>query len=128
MNTRKAYSTDLKDEEWEAIAPLLPVRRDNRGAKAIYTRRELLNAMFYVVRQGIAWEALPHDFPPYKTAYDYFYKLNKQGIWTGILDHLRQKARLRAGREAHPSMVLLDSQSVKTPEKGGLAAMMPISE
>ena len=122
MNTRKAYSTDLKDEEWEVIAPLLPVRRDKRGAKALHTRRELFNALFYVIRQGIAWEALPHDFPPYKTVYDYFYKLNKQGVWPIILDQLRQKARVQAGREAEPSIVVLDSQSAKTTEKGGVVA------
>jgi putative transposase len=122
MNTRKAYSTDLKDEEWELIAPLLPVRRDKRGAKSLHARRELFNAMFYVIRQGITWEALPHDFPPYKTVYDYFYKLNKQGVWPTIMDQLRQKARVQAGREAEPSIVVLDSQSAKTTEKGGVVA------
>ena len=123
MKTRKAYSSDLKDEEWELIGPLLPVRRDNRGAKSLHTRRELFDAMFYVIRQGITWEALPHDFPPYKTVYDYFYKLNRQGIWPMILDQLRQKARVQAGRESEPSIVVLDSQSAKTTEKGGLVAM-----
>jgi transposase len=122
MNTRKAYSTDLKDEEWERIAPMLPQRRDKRGAKAIHSRRELFNAMFYVIRQGITWEALPHDFPPYKTVYDYFYKLNKQGVWPKILDQLRQQARVQAGREAEPSIVALDSQSAKTTEKGAVEA------
>jgi putative transposase len=112
----------LKDEEWELIAPLLPVRRDKRGAKSLHSRRELFNAMFYVIRQGITWEALPHDFPPYKTVYDYFYKLNKQGVWPTILDQLRQKARVQAGREAEPSIVVLDSQSAKTTEKGGVVA------
>ena len=123
MNTRKAYSSDLKNKEWELIAPLLPVGRDNRGAKSLHTRRELFDAMFYVIRQGITWEALPHDFPPYKTVYDYFYKLNRQGIWPMILDQLRQKARVQAGRESEPSIVMLDSQSAKTTEKGGLVAM-----
>ena len=122
MNTRKAYSTDLKDEEWALIEPLLPVRRDNRGAKWLHTRRELFHAMFYVIRQGITWEAMPHDFPAYKTVYDYFYKLNKQGVWPTILDQLRQKARVQAGREAEPSIVVLDSQSAKTTEKGGVVA------
>jgi putative transposase len=122
MNTRKAYSSDLKDEEWALIESLLPVRRDNRGAKRLHSRRELFNAMLYVIRQGITWEALPHDFPPYKTVYDYFYKLNRQGIWPKILDQLRQKARMQAGREAEPRIVVLDSQSAKTTEKGGVVA------
>lgn len=125
MKTRKAYSSDLKDEEWALIEPLLPVRRDKRGAKTLHTRRELFDAMFYVIRQGITWEALPHDFPAYKTVYDYFYKLNRQGVWPTILDQLRQKARVQAGREAEPSIVVLDSQSAKTTEKGGHVATTP---
>jgi putative transposase len=117
--TRKAYSSDLKHEEWELIAPLLPVRRDKRGAKILHTRQELFNAMFYANRQRITWEALPHDFPPYETVYDYFYKLNKQGVWPTIMDQLRQKARLQVGREAEPRVVVLDSQLAKIIEKGG---------
>lgn len=124
MKTRKAYPSDLSDKEWEGIAPLLPIRRDKRGAKSLHTRRELFNAIFYVVRHGITWDALPHDFPPHKTVYDYFYKLNKQGVWTTILDALRQQARIQAKREAEPSIVVLDSQSTKTTEKGGHAATM----
>ena len=122
MKTRKAYSSDLKDEEWALIEPLLPGRRDKRGAKSLHTRQELFNAIFYVIRQGITWEALPHDFPPYKTVYDYFYKLNRQGVWPRILDQLRQQARVKVGREAEPSIVVLDSQSAKTTEKGGVVA------
>jgi len=125
MNIRKPYTSDLKDEEWALIEPLLPQHRDQRGAKTLHTRRELFNAMFYVIRQGITWEALAHDFPPYKTVYDYFYKLNRREIWPKILDQLRQKARVEAGREAEPSIVVLDSQSANTTEKGGLAATMP---
>lgn len=122
MKTRAAYPSDLDDAEWAVIEPLLPPRRDKWGVKIVHERRELLNALFYVVRQGITWEALPHDFPPYKTVYGYFYRLNKQGLWPIILDQLRQQARVRAKREAEPSIVVLDSQSVKTTEKGGHAA------
>ena len=119
---------ELTDFEWSVIEPLLPKRRDPRGAKTIHTRRELLNAIFYVVRQGIVWEALPHDFPPYKTVYDYFLKLNRRGVWTRIADELRVQVRVAAGREAQPSVVLVDSQASKTTEKGGRVASTPSSE
>lgn len=79
MKTRKAYPSDISEQEWAWIEPLLPTRCDPRGAKAKHSRRELLNAIFYVVRQEIVWEALPHDFPAYKTVYDYFRKLNRWG-------------------------------------------------
>lgn len=127
MNARKAYPSDLSEQEWAWIEPLLPKRRDPRGAKTIHTRRELLNAIFYVVRQGIVWEALPHDFPPYKTVYDYFRKLNRQGVWTRIADELREQVRVVEGREAQPRVVLIDSQASKTTEKGGHVASTPSS-
>ena len=123
MKTRKAYPSDLNDQEWALIEPLLPKRRDPRGAKPKHERRELLNAIIYVVRQGNVWEALPHDFPPYKTVYDYFRKLNQRGVWVPILDHLREKVRIQAGRKAQPSVVVMDSQAAKTTEKGGHVAL-----
>lgn len=67
MKTRKAYPSDLSDKQWAKIEDLLPIRRDPRGAKQQHSRRELLDAILYVTRQGIVWEAMPHDFPPYKT-------------------------------------------------------------
>jgi transposase len=124
MTERKAYPSDLNDTQWAEIEPLLPLRRDERGAKACHSRRELINAILYVTREGISWSALPHDFPPYKTVYDYLYKLQKRGIWQSILDSLRRKARQKAGRESEPSIVVMDSQSVKTTEKGGYEASM----
>ena len=100
---------------------LLPDKRGGRPPKT--DMREVLNAIFYVLKTGCQWAMLPHDFPPHKTVYDYFYKLNKQGVWLLILDQLRRQARVQAGREAEPSIVVLDSQSVKTTEKGGVVAM-----
>ncbi len=105
MKTRKAYPSDISEQEWAWIEPLLPTRCDPRGAKAKHSRRELLNAIFYVVRQGIVWEALPHDFPAYKTVYDYFRKLNRQGGWVRIVDHLRGQVRIAAGRDPQPSVL-----------------------
>ena len=128
MNTRKAYPTDLTDSEWEHLEKLLPQRRDQRGAKARHDVRELLNAIFYVTRNGIVWAALPHDFPPYKTVYDYYRKLSRRGVWEHVLDALRQHVRMQAGRDPHPSIVVLDSQSVKTTEKGANVVLTHISE
>jgi len=118
MNTRRAYPSDLTDGQWEQIAPLLPKRRDGRGRKAVHSRRELLNAMIYVTRNGCVWEALPHDYPPYKTVYDYYRKLCRRCVWVAIVDALRRQVRVQAGREAEPSIGVLDSQSVKTTERG----------
>lgn len=126
--TRKAYPTDLTDEQWEHLQGMLPQRRDNRGARNQHTRRELLNAILYVTRNGIVWEALPHDFPPYKTVYDYFRKLTQRGMWVKIVDALRGEVRQQAGREAHPSIIVIDSQAVKTTEKGGQEVTMDINE
>lgn len=118
MTKRKPYPSDLKDAEWEQLEKLLPQRRDRRGAKPKHSSRELLNAILYVTRNGCIWEALPHDFPPYKTVYDYYRKLCRRGVWQRILDALREQVRVKVGRDAHPSIVVLDSQSSKTTEKG----------
>jgi transposase len=124
MTQRPSYPSDLTDKQWAQLEPLLPARRDPRGAKPRHSRRELLNAIFYVTRYGIAWRALPHDFPPYKTVQDYHRELTLRGVWQDLVDILRQRVRTQAGREAEPSVIILDSQSVKTTEKGGRAALM----
>lgn len=127
MEQRRAYPTDLTDTQWARIEPLLPKRRNRRGAPNRHSRRELLNAVAYVTRNGTIWAALPHDFPPYKTVYDFYRKLCRRGAWEPILDALREQARVQMKRKAHPSIIVIDSQSVKTTEKGGLAAMMHTS-
>jgi putative transposase len=127
METRKPYPTDITDGQWVKIEPLLPQRRDARGAKIQHSRREMLNAIFYWVRNGCTWEALPHDFPPYKTVAAYQRSLSQRGIWVRILDALRIQVRQQAGREAEPSIVVLDSQSVKTTEKGACEVTMDIN-
>jgi putative transposase len=127
MSTRKAYPTDLTDAQWERIAPLLPKRRDARGAKQTIPRRELLNAILFIARSGCAWELLPHDFPCHKTVYDYFRKLCRCGAWLPILDALREQVRQQMGRDPEPSLLIADSQSVQTTEKGGYAALTDTS-
>lgn len=88
----------------------------------------MLNAILYVVRTGCQWRALPHDFPPWQTVYGYFRKLMAAGVWEEINTVLRQGLRQQDGRDPEPSVVIIDSQSVKTTEKGGRAAMMAASK
>ena len=119
MNTRKAYPTDLSDPEWEQIKDLLPQKKTPPERA-----REYINAILYLVHSACSWRMLPHDFPPWPTVSTYFRKLMRDGTWERINDGLREELRRQEGREAEPSVVIVDSQSVKTTEKGGHVATM----
>jgi transposase len=115
---RRPYRTDLSDARWVLIEPLLSQWRSERAGLGIATiqhdLREIVNAILYVNRTGIAWEYLPHDFPPYKTVYGYYARWEGDGVTEAIHEALRGQVRRAAGRREEPSAAIVDSQSVKT--------------
>src|SRR3712207_5622956 len=118
---RRRYPSDLTDAEGAVLAPLVPAPSPG-GRPARHERREIVDAILYVLRGGIAWRALPHDFPPWQTAYDYFRRWRQDGTWERANAALRRRVRDEAGRRAEPSGAVLDNQSGPAPEKGGRAA------
>ena len=119
--TRKPYSTDLTDDQWEVLRPLLPDAKPG-GRPRSADLREVVNAMLYLLRTGCPWRSLPHDLPPWGTVWAYFRRWRDDGTLDRLHDDLRASVRAEAGRDPDPSAAILDSQSVKTAEKGGRAA------
>ena len=115
--SRIAYPTDLNDTEYARIAPLFE-KTNHRGAPQQIPNREILNAIFYVVKTGCGWRELPHDLPKWKTVYDYFRKFRLQGLWEKANQQVHGEVRQSEGREAQASAMILDCQSVKSAEGG----------
>lgn len=116
---RRAYHTDLSDGEWVCLEPHLPPPKTG-GRPRRHTVREILNAIFYVIRGGGAWRLLPNDLPPWKTVYHYFRIWRLDGTWERIHTSLRERVRAKVGRNVQPSAGIIDSQSVKTTSVGGV--------
>lgn len=115
---RKPYPTDLTDEQWRFIAALLPPAKPG-GRPRSTDLREVVNALLYLVRSGCQWRLLPHEFPPWRTCYNYFRAWTECGVWDDLTVVLRGQVRDQAGRHDQPRVAVIDSQSVKTTEQGG---------
>jgi len=116
--SREPYDTDVTDVEWLLLEPLIPQERHG-GRHRTVDIREVVNAIFYVLRTGCAWRLLPHDFPPWQTVYGYFRDWRKTGVWEQLNTALREAVREQEEREAEPSAAIMDSQSVKTTAVAG---------
>lgn len=122
MSTKR-YDSDLTDEQWAILEPLIPAAKPGGRPRRI-NMREVLNGIFYLLKTGCHWRLLPKDFPHWRTIHDYFTKWRKQGVWERLNGALREQVRLKEGRKANPSAGCIESQSVKTTAKGGSAAGM----
>jgi putative transposase len=111
---RKPYPSDLTDEQWAIIEPLIPVNRV--GRPRTNDMREVLNALFYLIRSGCQWDMLPHDLPAKSTVYDHFAQWKADGTWQTVLDALRRQVRVAGGHDPNPSVASIDSQTVKATE------------
>ena len=114
---RQRYPSDLTDAQWRRIEPSVPAPKEG-GRPATIDRREIVNAVLYVAREGCSWRALPHDFPKWQTVYHSFRLWRDDGTWQQLHDALRDDVRSVAGRDPRPSVAMLDAQSVKTAETG----------
>ena len=113
---KEVYPSDLSDEQWKVVAPVL---RAACGRSGRLPRRELLNAIFYVLRTGCQWRYLPRSYPRWTSVYSCFRRWSQNGTWDKVVEALRVEVRYAQGRKALPTAAVIDTQSIKTTEKGG---------
>lgn len=113
-----SYPTDLTDEQWKIVLPLIP-KKEGRGRPTTIDLRQVLNAILYLVRTGCQWRNMPNEFPKWQSVYYYFRKWSKDGSWAELNCAIRRQERKKRGRQIEPTGAIVDSQSVKTTESGG---------
>ena len=121
------YATDLTDEQWKLVKPHLPPSKSgtSKGGRPPTESRRIVNGLMYFTRTGCQWRMLPKDFGPWPTVHHYYRTWRRDGTLQKIHDALRRKVRVQEGRKVSPSAAIIDSQSVKTVEKGGRGDMTP---
>jgi transposase len=115
---RRAYPSDLTDAQWAAIAPMIPDAAPGGRPRKV-DKRQIVEAILYVLRAGCAWRLLPHDFPPWQTVYYYLRRWQREGVWARAHHTLVMADREREGRDASPSAAVIDSQTVRTADQKG---------
>jgi putative transposase len=119
--SRSPYPSDLTDAQWAILEPKIPPAKPGGRPRSV-NMREVIDAILYLNRSGCSWRMLPNDFPPWGTVHYFYRRWRMCGVWKKIHDTLREEVREKAGRDRQPSAAILDSQSVKTTEKGGRSA------
>lgn len=121
---RQHYSTDLTDNQWERIKPLIEEKTHGKGRPSTHDKRDIVDGVFYILQTGCAWRLLPHDFPNWHTVYNHFREWQNLGTWEKINGELVREYRKKHGKTEEASAAIIDSQTVRTTEKGAVAEDM----